>query len=112
MTFEDVGLTQNSSDRVVWKFAQTNGIFLLTASRNAKGEDLLEQIMREENQPTSFAIVTIGDPDRVNEFDYRERCVEKLVKIAIAETEIEPNVSSLFLCFATASTQKFIGSSE
>ncbi|MEG4446556.1 hypothetical protein QUB47_13270 [Microcoleus sp. AT9_B5] len=39
--------------------------------------------MREENEPTSVPIITIGDPDRVNEYDYRERCVEKLVEIAI-----------------------------
>ena len=39
--------------------------------------------MREENKPTSFPVITIGNPDRVNEFDYRERCVEKLVEIVI-----------------------------
>jgi hypothetical protein len=36
-----------------------------------------------ENQPTSLPIITIGDPDRVNESDYRERCVERLVEIVI-----------------------------
>lgn len=83
ITFEGVGLSANSSDRVVWKFAQTNGMLLLTANRNAKGEDSLEQVMREENQPTSLPIITVSDPDRVNESDYRERCVEKLVEIVI-----------------------------
>jgi hypothetical protein len=58
-------------------------MLLLTANRNAKEEDSLEQVMREENQPTSFLIITIGDPDRVNESDYRKRCVERLVKIVI-----------------------------
>ncbi|WP_043997510.1 hypothetical protein [Microcystis aeruginosa] len=82
-TFEDVGLPADSNDRVVWRFAQTNGMLLLTANRNAKGEDSLEQVMREENQPTSFPIITIGDLDRVNESDYRERCVERLVEIVI-----------------------------
>jgi hypothetical protein len=58
-------------------------MLLLTANRNAKGQDSLEQVMREENELTSFPIITIGDPDRVNEYDYRERCVEKLVEIVI-----------------------------
>ena len=58
-------------------------MLLLTANRNGKGEDSLEQVMREENQPTSFPIITIADPDRVNESDYRERCVERLVEIVI-----------------------------
>jgi hypothetical protein len=83
VTFEAIGLAANSNDRVVWRFAQTNGMLLLTANRNAKGEDSLEQVMREENQPTSFPIITIADPDRVNESDYRERCVERLVEIVI-----------------------------
>jgi hypothetical protein len=59
-------------------------MLLLTANRNAKRKDSLEQVMREENQPISFPIITIGDPERVNESDYRERCVERLVEIAIA----------------------------
>ena len=83
VTFQDIGLPSNSDDRVVWRLAQSNQMLLLTANRNAKGEDSLEQVMREENEPTSFPIITIGDPDRVNEYDYRERCVEKLVEIAI-----------------------------
>ena len=83
VTFESIGLSADSNDRVVWEFAQTNGMLLLTANRNAKGEDSLEQVMREENQPTSFPIITIGDPDRVNESNYRERCVERLIEIVI-----------------------------
>jgi hypothetical protein len=83
MTFKDVGLPADSSDRVVWRFAQAKGMLLLTANRNAKGDDSLEQVMREENQPTSFPIITIADSDRVNESDYRERCVERLVEIVI-----------------------------
>jgi hypothetical protein len=79
VTFQNIDLPSNSDDRVVWRFAQSNQMLLLTANRNAKGEDSLEQVMREENEPTSFPIITIGDPDRVNEYDYRERCVEKLV---------------------------------
>ncbi|AKG20841.1 hypothetical protein [Calothrix sp. 336/3] len=82
-TFEDIGLPADSNDREVWRFAQTHGMLLLTANRNAKGEDSLEQVMREENQPTSFPIITIASSDRVNESDYRERCVERLVEIVI-----------------------------
>lgn len=58
-------------------------MLLLTANRNARGEDSLEQVMRRENTSTSFPILTIADPDRVNEYDYRERCIERLVEIVI-----------------------------
>jgi predicted nuclease of predicted toxin-antitoxin system len=83
VTFGDIGLAENSNDRVVWQVAQTNGMLLLTANRNAKDEDALEQVMREENVLTSFPIITISDPDRLNEYEYRERCVAKLVEIAL-----------------------------
>jgi hypothetical protein len=81
--FADVGLAMDSSDRHVWRFAQENQLVILTGNRNAKGDDSLEEVMREENTILSFPILTIGDPDRVKEYVYRERCVERLVEIAI-----------------------------
>ncbi|MDY6786115.1 MAG: ACP S-malonyltransferase [Cyanobacteriota bacterium] len=83
VTFEEVGLSADSSDRLVWRFAQAHQMLLLTGNRNMKGEDSLEQVMREENSATSFPIITISNPNRINEYDYRERCVESLVEIVI-----------------------------
>jgi hypothetical protein len=83
ITFADVGLPANSNDRTVWQFAQANRMILLTANRNAKGQDSLERVMREENTSTSFPIITIGDRSRVSEYDYRDSCVEKLVEIVL-----------------------------
>jgi hypothetical protein len=82
--FEDVGLSIDSSDRVVWKVAQENQMILLTANRSMKDEDSLEQVMREENTQNSLPVVTIGNADRVlNDSSYRERCVDRIVEIAI-----------------------------
>ncbi|NEP84591.1 MAG: ACP S-malonyltransferase [Okeania sp. SIO3C4] len=83
VTFREIGLPANSNDRVVWEFAQTNRMLLLTANRNAQGEDSLERVMRQENTSTSFPIITIANPDRVSEYSYRESCIEKLVEIVI-----------------------------
>lgn len=58
-------------------------MILLTANRNAKGKDSLERVMREENTPTTFPIITIGDRARVSEYDYLDYCVERLVEIVI-----------------------------
>lgn len=44
---------------MILKMSGQQPIPLLTANRNAKGEDSLEQVMREENEPTSFTIITI-----------------------------------------------------
>ena len=82
--FEEVGLSIDSNDRVVWRLAQENQMILLTANRSMKDEDSLEQVMREENTQNSLPVVTIGNADRVlNDSSYRERCVDRLVEIAI-----------------------------
>lgn len=82
--FEEVELAIDSNDRVVWRFAQANQMILLTANRSMKGKNSLEQVMREENTPTSLPVVTIGNIDRLlAEPDYRERCVNCLVDIVV-----------------------------
>lgn len=43
VTFREVGLSMNSSDRAVWNYAQSNQMMIFTANRNMKGEDSLEQ---------------------------------------------------------------------
>ena len=82
VTFEEIELAVTSDDRVVWRFAQTNQMVLLTANRSMKGKNSLEQVMRGENTSTSLPVVTIGDADRVlTDPDYRNRCVDRLIEI-------------------------------
>ncbi len=82
--FSEVELPMNSSDRQVWQFAQANQMILLTANRSMKGKDSLEQVIREENTPTSFPVLTIANVDKLlADSNYRERCVNRLVEIAI-----------------------------
>ena len=83
LTFREVGLSMESSDRIVWRYAQENQMMILTANRNMKGEDSLEQVMRKENTANSFPVLTIGSLDRLDEADYRERCVERLIEIVL-----------------------------
>ena len=83
VTFREAGLSMDASDRLVWHYAQENQMMILTANRNMKGEDSLEQVMREENTADSFPVLTIADIDRLDEFDYRDRCVERLVEIVL-----------------------------
>jgi hypothetical protein len=82
-TFAEVGLAFNSSDRMVWRFAQENGMILLTNNRNMEGEDSLEQTLREENTPMSLPVITIADVGRLSERLYRERCAFQLLEIAL-----------------------------
>lgn len=81
--FEELALTIDSNDRVVWRTAQANQMILLTANRSMKGKDSLEQVLREENTPDSFPVITIGNINRMGESEYRERCLNQLVEIAL-----------------------------
>ena len=96
VTFKEAGLSMDASDRLVWHYAQTNQMMILTANRNMKGEDSLEQVIREENATGSLPVVTIGNLARLEEFDYRERCVERLIEIVL-EIESYLGVGRLFI---------------
>ena len=83
VTFTEIGLPIDSNDRKVWRFAQAQGMLLLTDNRNMKGEDSLEQTLREENTSTSLPVLTVGRTDRLDEQEYREQCASRLVEIVL-----------------------------
>jgi hypothetical protein len=83
VTFEQVSLPVDSDDRLVWRFAQENKMILLTANRNMKDEESLEQVMRQENTPTSLPVLTIGKVERLYEPEYRQRCSNRIVEIVM-----------------------------
>ena len=59
-------------------------MILLTANRSMKGKNSLEQVMREENTPTSLPVITIGNINRLlAESEYRDRWVNHLVNIIV-----------------------------
>ncbi|HTL89726.1 MAG TPA: ACP S-malonyltransferase [Leptolyngbya sp.] len=94
--FEEVGLLEDSSDRWVWQVAQDNQMILLTANRNMKGEGSLEQVIRENNALRSLPVVTIGNKERLDEQNYRERCASRLVEILL-EIENYRGVGRVYL---------------
>lgn len=96
ISFDEVELPITSSDRVVWHFAQENQMILLTANRSMKGEDSLEQVIREECLPTSLPVVTLANVARIIEREYREECVDRLIEIALY-LENYLGVSRLFI---------------
>lgn len=82
LTFADIGLAVETSDREVWRYVQKHQLLLLTANRNDKGEDSLAQTIREENTAISLPVLTVGDARRINkDAAYRKRCVERIVDV-------------------------------
>ncbi|MCM0591684.1 MAG: ACP S-malonyltransferase [Gloeotrichia echinulata DVL01] len=97
VTFDEMKLPVNSDDRVVWQLAQSNQMILLTANRSMKGQNSLEQVMREEITPTSLPVITISDADRLlNDPEYRQRCATRLVEIVL-DIDGYRGVSRLFI---------------
>jgi predicted nuclease of predicted toxin-antitoxin system len=96
VTLEEAELAPDSSDRIIWQFAQSNQMLLLTANRNAKGKDSLEQTIREEGNSTSLPVITIGNLDRLVEREYREQCSARLADIVFS-IENYLGVSRLFI---------------
>ncbi len=97
ITFKEMKLSIDSSDRIVWRIAQSNKMILLTANRSMKGEDSLEQVLREENTLDSFPVITIGDADRfLADRVYRNRCVDRILEILL-DIEAWMGVGRLFV---------------
>jgi Domain of unknown function (DUF5615) len=84
VTFKEINLPIDSSDRIVWRFAQTNQMILLTANRSMKGEESLEQVLREENTAESLPVVTIGDAKRLlADRTYRNLAANRIIEITL-----------------------------
>jgi hypothetical protein len=97
VTFKEMNLSIDSNDRTVWRIAQSNHMILLTANRSMKGENSLEQVLREENKLDSFPVITIGDADRLLvDRVYRNRCVDCMLEIAL-NIETWMGVGRLFI---------------
>lgn len=96
VTLKEAGLAADTNDRIIWQFAQSNQMLLLTANRNAKGKDSLEQTIREESTSTSLPVLTVGSLDRLIEPEYREQCSARIADIVLY-IENYLGVSRIFL---------------
>lgn len=83
VTLPEVGLGIDTSDREVWRCAQSREILLLTANRSMSDPHSLERTIREENTPTSLPVITVANAQRLDERDYRDRCALRLVEILV-----------------------------
>jgi predicted nuclease of predicted toxin-antitoxin system len=81
--FTTVDLAFDCNDRNVWRFAQANGMVVLTSNRNMQDDHSLEQTIRQENTKDSLPIITISDVQCLDKKSYRDRCIARLVEIAL-----------------------------
>jgi hypothetical protein len=96
-TLVEVGLSEASPDREVWRRAQELGMVLLTANRRRREHDSLEQTLREEVTPTSLPVLTISRARQLlTDSAYRRICAERVAEI-IFDMEQYRGVTRLFV---------------
>jgi hypothetical protein len=83
VTFADVMLPFDSTDRTLWRFAQAHDMVILTGNRKEDDDDALGRTLSQEGMPTSLPVVTIGQVDRLRERDYRQRCAFRLLEVLL-----------------------------
>jgi hypothetical protein len=95
-TFADVGLHREASDREVWLYCQQHGALLLTGNRNMEDANSLEAVLRELNEPRSLPILTLANPQRLVEGEYRETCAYRVAEV-VQELEIFRGAARIFV---------------
>jgi len=82
--FDEVGLTQTSTDLEIWQTCQAEQLILFTNNRNEDSSDSLNSAIRNLGKPTSLPVFTIGDLDRLrNNREYAESVVERLYEYVL-----------------------------
>jgi hypothetical protein len=88
-TFRTLGLSDTASDALIWRTCQREGLVLISGNRNEDGPDSLEATIRNENQPESLPVITIGDADRVlRDRLYAENVAERLLDYLMRTDEV------------------------
>jgi hypothetical protein len=83
ITLADVALPGNSPDRVLWRFAQSHGMVILTGNRHEDDADSLGLTLEQEGTPASLPVLTIGRVGGLDQRAYRERCMLRLIEILL-----------------------------
>lgn len=79
-SFQENGLSDDSTDREVWNVCQTQRLVLVTANRNHDGPDSLEAVIREGDS-SALPVLTIADDQRVlNDGGYARQAAEHLIE--------------------------------
>ena len=96
MTFREAGLLKDSSDRLVWNYARQHKTIVFTSQQNTRDRGSLEQEIRDRNTQNSFPTITIDNISRLEDYNYRESCVDRLIEITL-EIEKYMGVGKIFI---------------
>lgn len=96
-TFESLQLPRDASDRLLWHTCQRADIILITANRNADGQDSLESIVQLETTNDTLPIITLANPERLMaDRQYAEMVAERFLE-RLFDIEAYRGVGRIFL---------------
>jgi len=79
--FGDVLLDVKSDDTTLWRFAQAQGMLILTMNRNNEDETSLTATIRRESTSSSLPIITVASQDCLKEPACRQAAALRLAEI-------------------------------
>ena len=80
VTFAEVGLVADASDREVWEACQRAQVVLLTANRNDEGPESLTTTIHQHNTTHSLPVFTLANDQRVlRDRQYAEAVADRLL---------------------------------
>jgi predicted nuclease of predicted toxin-antitoxin system len=83
LIFADLGWSDRTTDREIWKLCQADGLILITNNRNQQGDTSLEATIRSLSHSESLPVITIGNLERFqHERGYATRAAEELIAVA------------------------------
>jgi hypothetical protein len=83
-TLIKAGLESDATDRSIWTLCQQHRLLLLTANRNRRGEDSLQAVLDDLNNPAALPVLTLSNANRaLVDAVYRELCAYRIADIAL-----------------------------
>ena len=81
VSFADLGLQADASDRDVWETCQRAHIVLLTANRNDEGPESLEATIQEHSTTETLPVFTLANDQHVlRDRSYAEAVADRLIE--------------------------------
>ena len=82
VSFADLGLLLDASDREVWEVCQREQVILVTANRNEAGPESLEATIQHQHTPQSLPVFTLANDQRVlRDRQYAETVADRLIEV-------------------------------
>jgi hypothetical protein len=89
LSFQTLGLSDDSPDDLIWRTCQREGLVLITGNRNKRGPNSLEAVIESENRPNSLPVVTIANADRLlRDRDHAEKVAESFLDYLLRIDEV------------------------